>query len=91
MKILNPVSAPAGAGPTARPVVPSLEGMRVGILTNHWRSMDRMAQRMRLELQRKHRTLSVTTYDIPINGAMTATTERAVLEECDAAIIGLAN
>lgn len=36
-------------------------------------------------------TGAVRFYDIPINGAMTEAVKTAVIRECDAALVGLAN
>lgn len=91
MKILNPVAGPRKDKERALPLVASLQGIRLGILSNHWKSMDRMAQLMSARATAKYGAASVTLYDIPINGPMAERVERAVLEECDAAIVGLAN
>ena len=91
LKILNPVAAPRDAGSAATTVIQDLRGRTVGILTNHWKSMDRMADRMALRLKEHYGAAAVSLYDIPINGAMSETVKRKALEECDAAIVGLAN
>lgn len=91
MKILNPVGEPAEARLRSLPSVPSLEGLRIAVLTNHWKSMDRMAQRFSVRAREKHAASGVELFDIPINGAMAEAVEQRVLRGCDAAIVGLAN
>lgn len=91
MKILNPLGAPRTSGKRALPSVAGLAGLRLGILTNHWKSMDRMAERIAARAGARYGALDVRLYDIPINGAMAEAVERGVLQECDAAIVGLAN
>jgi hypothetical protein len=91
MKILNPVAAPRDTEGGSAPAVPDLRGRTVGILTNHWKSMDRMAERMALRLRERYHAAAVRFYDIPINGAMSETVRGNALKECEAAIVGLAN
>ena len=91
LTILDPVGSPREASGTSVPIVPTLEGRTVGILTNHWKSMDRMAAHMAAQLKEVYRAAAVTVYDIPINGAMTREVRQRVIDECDAAIVGLAN
>ena len=89
--ILDPVAAPRDAAGKSLPLIPVIDGCTVGILTNHWKSMDRMAERMGLRLKEIYHAADVRIYDIPINGAMTALVKQRVMSECDAAIVGLAN
>jgi hypothetical protein len=89
--ILDPVAAPRETPDRSLPLIPRLDGCTVGILTNHWKSMDRMAERMTLRLKEIHHVAEVMTYDIPINGAMADTVKQRAIRECDAAIVGLAN
>lgn len=91
MKILNPVGARAKTTETAPPLVRTPTGFKLGILTNHWKSMDRIAQRMTVRAGERYAAAAVTVYDIPINGPMAESVERDVLRDCDAAIVGLAN
>jgi hypothetical protein len=91
LTILDPVAAPRGTSGASLPVVPTLEGRTVGILTNHWKSMDRMTERMAVRLKEIYRAAAVPVYDIPINGAMADQVKQKVISECDAAIVGLAN
>jgi len=89
--ILNPVAMPRAAGDVTTPSIAGLAGRTVGILTNHWKSMDRMAVCMTARLKDVYRAAGVRLYDIPINGAMAVTVKTAALAECDAVIVGLAN
>lgn len=89
--LLDPVAMPRAAAEQPLPLIPVTHGRRIGILTNHWKSMDLMAERMALRLKNVYRAVNVQLYDIPINGAMTETTRSAVIRDCDAVIVGLAN
>ena len=91
LTILDPVAAPREASGMSMPVVPTLDGRTVGILTNHWKSMDCMVERMAAQLKEVYRAAAVPVYDIPINGAMADQVRQRVIGECDAAIVGLAN
>lgn len=91
MKILNPAGSPRPSAHAAMPTVASLAGRRLAILSNHWKSMDRIASRICALAGDRFAVSGVRTYDIPINGAMPDAVERAVLQECDVAIVGLAN
>ena len=68
-----------------------LNGKTVGILNNHWTSMDAMADRMQNQLVEKYGASSVNTYDIPTASAAPDRVLEKVAAECDAAIVGLAN
>ena len=89
--ILDPVAAARETSDQSTLVAPTLEGLTVGILSNHWKSMDRMAERMAARLKDIYHAAAVTFYDIPINGAMADAVKQRVVSECGAAIVGLAN
>ncbi len=91
MKILNPAGVARPSAERVLPLIESLAGRRLAILTNHWKSMDRIASRIRVRAAERYGASGVTLYDIPINGAMPEAVEQGVLQECDAAIVGLAN
>ena len=91
LTILDPRGSPAGCPGRSLPCIPGLDGCTVGILTNHWKSMDRMAERMGLRLKEIYHAADVRIYDIPINGAMADAVKQRAISECDAAIVGLAN
>jgi len=91
LTILDPVGEPRASDATKALLVPALEGRTVGILTNHWKSMDRMAERMADRLKEAYGAADVRLYDIPINGAMAGQVKQSVVAECDAVIVGLAN
>jgi predicted GTPase len=68
-----------------------LHGKTVGILTNHWLSMDEMSKEIEKRLTADHGVKKVNFYEIPAaSAAPNEVIEKAVLE-CDAAIVGLAN
>jgi hypothetical protein len=89
--ILDPVAAARDSTNASTPLIATLEGATVGILSNHWKSMDRMAARMVMRLKDRHNAAEVRLYDIPINGAMKDSVKAAVIAECQAVIVGLAN
>ena len=89
--ILNPVASARDSSNATTPQIASLEGRTIGILSNHWKSMDRIAVRMQTQLREKYGAADVRFYDIPINGAMADKVKAAAIAECDAAIVGLAN
>ncbi len=89
--ILNPVAAPREMRDESTPRIRNLTGCTIGILTNHWKSMDAMAARMQTRLKEIVQAADVRIYDIPINGAMSEAVKTAALAQCDAAIVGLAN
>jgi|SoiMethySBSTD1v2_1073268.scaffolds.fasta_scaffold1684481_2 hypothetical protein len=91
LTILDPVGVPREGAGASVPVAPDLAGKKVGILTNRWKSMDRMADRMAARLKEVYGAAAAPVYGIPINGAMSDEVRRSVIEECDAAIVGLAN
>jgi hypothetical protein len=91
MKILNPIGEPAEEQQQVLPRVPRLNGLRIAVLTNHWTSMDRMAERFRVRASQAYSAGNVELFDIPINGAMSEAVERQVLRDYDVAIVGLAN
>jgi len=91
LKILNPVAAARDISGASMPTVPSLAGLKVAILTNHWKSMDKLTDRMTRRLEEHYAVSAVRIYDVPINGAMAETVRKSVLAECQAAIVGLAN
>ena len=91
LTILNPVAQPRDSSGATMPLIDDLAGKTIGILNNHWKSMDRMAERMRLQLKDVYRAADVRFYDVPINGAMAEAVKAAAIADCDAAIVGLAN
>ena len=91
MKIINPLGLPRVTKDGIALTVISVRGMRLGILSNHWKSMDRIASRIVEQAAARHGISEVRLYDVPINGPMSPGVEERVLAECDAAIVGLAN
>jgi hypothetical protein len=89
--ILNPVAPPRDSRGARMPLIHDLAGKTIGILSNHWQSMDRMAARIELQLKGVYQAADVRFYDVPINGAMSDAVRAAAVAECDAAIVGLAN
>ena len=90
-RILNPVAGPRAASGATMPLIDNLAGKTIGILSNHWKSMDRMAAHFAARLKEAYGVANVRFYDVPINGAMTDKVKAAAIADCDAAIVGLAN
>lgn len=91
MKILNPLGYPRAARDGKALTLSSVRGIRLGILSNHWKSMDRIAERIVQQAPSLHGIGEMRLYDVPINGPMSPGVEQRVLAECDAALVGLAN
>lgn len=91
LTILNPVAQPHVGTGASTPQIADLAGQTVGILTNHWKSMDRMGERIALQLKAVYHAADVRFYDVPINGAMADKVKASAIADCDAAIVGLAN
>ncbi len=90
LQILDPTN-PGTIKVSASPSVGDLQGKIIGILNNHWTSMDAIAERMQTRLKEIYGAAGVHTYDIPaVTAAPDEILERAAAE-CDAAVVGLAN
>ena len=77
--------------PTASDLIAGLNGKVMGIVSNHWQSMDAMAQTMEHLLRGTYGVRDVKLYGIPINHGMPAELLESITAECDGAIVGLAN
>jgi len=91
LTILNPVASPKESTDVLMPLMKDITGKTFGILSNHWKSMDRMALRMQHQLKEVYKVADVRFYDVPINGAMSAAVKESAISDCDAVIVGLAN
>ncbi|MEI8035900.1 MAG: hypothetical protein WCH96_10530 [Betaproteobacteria bacterium] len=91
LTILNPVASPKESTDVLMPLMKDITGKTFGILSNHWKSMDRMALRMQHQLKEVYKVADVRFYYVPINGAMSAAVKESAISDCDAVIVGLAN
>jgi hypothetical protein len=92
MIIYSPVApAPASKAIKLPPEVKSLAGVKVGILTNRWKSMDHIARYIAKVLPAEHGAASVRVEAVPINGGAPDAILDSVAAEVDFAIVGLAN
>jgi hypothetical protein len=92
MIIYSPVApAPASKPIELPPGVHGLAGVKVGILTNRWKSMDHIARYIAKVLPAEHGAASVRVEAVPINGGAPDTILDSVAAEVDLAIVGLAN
>lgn len=90
------IYSPVAPAPASRPIelpaeVRSLSGVRVGILTNRWRSMDHIARYIAKVLPAEHGAASVRVEAVPINGGASDKILDSVAADVDLAIVGLAN
>ena len=68
LTILNPVALPRDSSGATMPLIDDLAGKTIGILSNHWKSMDRMAGRMQMQLKETYRVADVLSFsdeDLP--------------------------
>ncbi len=90
IQILDPTN-PKTIKESSAPSIGDLQGKVIGILNNHWTTMDAIADRKQNQLKEKYGVAGINRYDIPVaSEASTEVLEKAVAE-CDAAIVGLAN
>ncbi len=91
MKILNPIGQLDKNRGNRLATVTSMAGIRIAVLTNKWKSMDRIAARISERAAEVYAAAKVNVFAIPINGPMSAAVEKSVIDDCDVAIVGLAN
>lgn len=91
MEILVPT---ASAGDVRRMKIRSLDtldGKRLGIVSNGWRSMDAMSPHMAARLKERYGVRQVGFFTAPLNRPIIAAIVDQIAAQCDAAIVGLAN
>ena len=91
MEILVPTASARDVQRMKAGSLDTLEGKRVGIVSNGWRSMDAMSPRMAGRLKDQYGVRQVGFFTAPLNRPITADILDQVAAECDAAIVGLAN
>ena len=90
LQILDPTN-PKKIEEASSPYLGDSKGKTIGILNNHWTSMDVIADRMQNQLVEKYGVSRVNIYDIPVARAASDRVLEKAAAECDAAVIGLAN
>lgn len=69
----------------------SLEGLRVAVLNNGWRSMEIMSRTFAAYFPERHRVASVREWRIPTSNETPVALLEEIAASSDAAIVGLAN
>jgi hypothetical protein len=73
------------------PAVGALEGKTIGLLNNGWKSLTFIFGRVEEALRTQHGIKELRVYPIPTAGPPEPGLLDRVQEECDAAIVGMAN
>ncbi|MDQ0340838.1 hypothetical protein J2S00_003678 [Caldalkalibacillus uzonensis] len=90
MLVLNPKSRPKEVDQKLKPIY-SLEGKRIGILNNRWKSWEVIIAEMSRQLSENHQVKSVAIYDIPLTSAASKSFLDDLALKSDFVIVGLAN
>ena len=90
IEYLDPVS-PNNDKKLFVPAVGELMGKTIGFLTNGWSSYNAMGEHIEAVLRTQHGIREMRTYSIPTSCAPPAGLLESVAEECDAAVVGMAN
>jgi len=91
MEILIPTASAGGVQRMNLRSLDTLDGKRVGIVSNGWRSMDAMSPRMAARLKERYGARQAGFFTVHLNRPITADILDQVAAQCDAAIVGLAN
>ncbi len=73
------------------PAVGKLDGKTIGFLTNGWTSYNDIGEHIAQALKSRFNIREMRTYAIPTSCAPAPGLLAKVAEECDAAIVGMAN
>jgi hypothetical protein len=73
------------------PAVGELKGKIIGFLTNGWSSYNAMGAHIEEVFREKYGISEMRSYAIPTSCAPPEGLLESVIEECDAAIVGMAN
>jgi hypothetical protein len=73
------------------PAVGELKGKTLGFLTNGWSSYNAMGARIEQVFRERFGIREMRTYAIPTSCAPPAGLLERVIDECDAAVVGMAN
>lgn len=73
------------------PAVGDLKGKTIGFLTNGWASYNAMGARIEAVFRDRYAIKEMRTYPIPTSCAPPEGLLERVAQECDAAVVGMAN
>lgn len=73
------------------PTIDDLNGKRIAFVNNGWRSFTKIGERLETRLRDIYEIASMRSYAIPTAGAPEPGLLDRISEECDAAVVGLAN
>ena len=73
------------------PTIDNLRGKRVAFVNNGWRSFTRIGERLESRLKASYGIAAMHSYSIPTAGAPEPGLFDRVVNECDVAVVGLAN
>ena len=73
------------------PAVGELKGKTIGFLTNGWSSYNAMGAHIEQVFRERYGINEMRTYAIPTSCAPAAGLLESVVDECDAAVVGMAN
>ena len=73
------------------PAVGALKGKTIGFLTNGWSSYNAMGAHIEAVFRERFGISEMRTYSIPTSCAPPAGLLESVVNECDAAVVGMAN
>lgn len=90
LEYLDPTCTRMG-GDLIVPAVGSLEGKVIAFLNNGWSSFGKIGDRLQEVLTEKHGIREMRTYSIPSAMPPPAGLLDRVADECDAAVVGMAN
>jgi hypothetical protein len=90
LEYLDPVS-PNADKKLFVPAVGDLKGKTIAFLNNGWQSYTAMGRRVEQVLTERFGIAAMRTYPIPTSCAPPAGLLDRVAEECDAAVVGMAN
>ncbi len=94
MKILDPTAPkpPDTAGTVTVPApLPRVAGLTAAVLTNRWKSMDVIAQRLAERLPAEYGVAEVMVESVPLNGGAPEAVLARVAARAHFAVVGLAN
>lgn len=91
ISILDPTAPPPGDRLARPATVATLRGAVVAVLTNRWKSMDLIAERLARELPALHGAAEVLVETIPLAAEAPPALLDSVAARARVAVVGLAN
>ncbi len=89
--ILDPTAPPPNPGAALPKPLSRLEGAVIAVLTNHWKSMDLIAERFAQRLPAEYGAADVLIEAIPLASGAPESLLDSVAARARAAVVGLAN